>query len=112
MKTVLAVIVLLVVGFLRPASAWNIPGHMLSAAIAYQVLTQESQSSRSMSRSRWDTPPSKLPFDVYGHLMEKVNVKSANRLAMTVFGEDRGGSSSETVADSEKRESGSRNLLN
>jgi len=26
----------------RPASAWNIPGHMLSAAIAYQVLRQEN----------------------------------------------------------------------
>jgi hypothetical protein len=25
-----------------PVSAWNIPGHMLSAAIAYQVLQQES----------------------------------------------------------------------
>jgi S1/P1 Nuclease len=25
-----------------PASAWNIPGHMLSAAIAYQVLSQEN----------------------------------------------------------------------
>jgi hypothetical protein len=25
-----------------PASAWNIPGHMLSAAIAYQVLRQEN----------------------------------------------------------------------
>jgi hypothetical protein len=25
-----------------PASAWNIPGHMLSAIIAYQVLSQES----------------------------------------------------------------------
>jgi S1/P1 Nuclease len=25
-----------------PASAWNIPGHTLSAAIAYQVLTQEN----------------------------------------------------------------------
>jgi hypothetical protein len=24
------------------ASAWNIPGHMLSAAIAYQVLRQEN----------------------------------------------------------------------
>ncbi len=28
-----------------PASAWNIPGHMLSAAIAYQVLQQESSQS-------------------------------------------------------------------
>jgi hypothetical protein len=25
-----------------PALGWNIPGHMLSAAIAYQVLPQES----------------------------------------------------------------------
>ena len=25
-----------------PASAWNIPGHMLSAAITYQVLNQEN----------------------------------------------------------------------
>jgi hypothetical protein len=25
-----------------PASAWNIPGHMLSAAFAYQVLRQEN----------------------------------------------------------------------
>jgi hypothetical protein len=28
-----------------PASAWNIPGHMLSAAIAYQVVQQESPES-------------------------------------------------------------------
>jgi hypothetical protein len=25
-----------------PASAWNIPGHMLSGAIAYQILQQEN----------------------------------------------------------------------
>jgi hypothetical protein len=28
-----------------PASAWNIPGHMLSAAIAYEVLQQESRQT-------------------------------------------------------------------
>jgi hypothetical protein len=28
-----------------PASAWNIPGHMLSAAIAYQVLQQANPST-------------------------------------------------------------------
>jgi hypothetical protein len=28
-----------------PASAWNIPGHMLSSAIAYQVLRHESPQS-------------------------------------------------------------------
>jgi hypothetical protein len=27
---------------LPPALAWNIPGHMLSAAVAYQILGQES----------------------------------------------------------------------
>jgi hypothetical protein len=26
----------------RPASAWNIPGHMLSGIIGYQVLQQEN----------------------------------------------------------------------
>jgi hypothetical protein len=25
-----------------PASAWNIPGHMLSAAVTYQILLQEN----------------------------------------------------------------------
>src|SRR5262249_16774664 len=28
-----------------PTSAWNIPGHMLSAAIAYQVLQQENPTT-------------------------------------------------------------------
>jgi hypothetical protein len=28
-----------------PVSAWNIPGHMLSAAIAYQVLQQENPAT-------------------------------------------------------------------
>jgi len=36
-------VVLLTLAVLSPpASAWNIPGHMLSGAIAYQVLQQES----------------------------------------------------------------------
>jgi hypothetical protein len=30
---------------LPPALAWNIPGHMLSAAIAFQVLREESPKS-------------------------------------------------------------------
>jgi S1/P1 Nuclease len=38
-----ALLTMLIVSALPlPASAWNIPGHMLSAAIAYQVLQQES----------------------------------------------------------------------
>jgi hypothetical protein len=28
-----------------PASAWNIPAHMLSAAITYQILRQENHNS-------------------------------------------------------------------
>ena len=28
-----------------PANAWNIPGHMLSAAVAYQILQQENPST-------------------------------------------------------------------
>jgi len=41
--TLIASLVLLTVVVLPlPASAWNIPGHMLSGTIAYQVLRQES----------------------------------------------------------------------
>jgi asparagine N-glycosylation enzyme membrane subunit Stt3 len=39
----IASLVLLTLALLPlPALAWNIPGHMLSAAIAYQVLQQEN----------------------------------------------------------------------
>src|SRR5262249_6804831 len=41
--SLIASLVLLMLAVLpAPASAWNIPGHMLSAAIAYQVLQQEN----------------------------------------------------------------------
>jgi hypothetical protein len=42
MKTVLVLTALLVVASARPALTWNIPDHMLSAAIAHQILQQES----------------------------------------------------------------------
>jgi len=45
MKRLGAVAFLMIAAFtasLPPALAWNSPGHMLSAAIAYQVLRQES----------------------------------------------------------------------
>jgi hypothetical protein len=45
MKRLGAVVFLMIAAFtasLPPALAWNIPGHMLSAAIAYQVLQQEN----------------------------------------------------------------------
>ena len=41
--SLITLLVLLTLSVLAPsASAWNIPGHMLSGAIAYQVLQQES----------------------------------------------------------------------
>jgi hypothetical protein len=44
--SIVAFLVLLTLAALPlPASAWNIPGHMLSAAIAYQVRSQESPQS-------------------------------------------------------------------
>jgi hypothetical protein len=39
------VVVITVIALPIPASAWNIPGHMLSAAIAYQVLQQENPAA-------------------------------------------------------------------
>ena len=41
-RVLACVAVVTVTVLLMPASAWNIPGHMLSGAIAYQVLQQES----------------------------------------------------------------------
>jgi hypothetical protein len=44
--SLIASLVLLTLAVLPlPAKAWNIPGHMLSAAIAYQVLQQENPST-------------------------------------------------------------------
>src|SRR5215475_9077309 len=41
--SLITLLVLLTLAVLPPpASAWNIPGHMLSGAIAYQVLQQEN----------------------------------------------------------------------
>jgi S1/P1 Nuclease len=40
-----------------PASAWNIPGHMLSAAIVYQVLRQESPQSIEKAKALLEKHP-------------------------------------------------------
>jgi hypothetical protein len=47
----IAVLVFIMV-FEQPfrASAWNIPGHMLSTAIAYQMLNQENPATEDCSR--------------------------------------------------------------
>src|SRR5262249_59462803 len=41
-RVLACVAVIAVTVLARPASTWNIPGHMLSGAIAFQVLQQES----------------------------------------------------------------------
>src|SRR5215813_6424493 len=40
-----------------PASAWNLPGHMLSGAIAYQVLQQESAQTIDKMKAVLETHP-------------------------------------------------------
>jgi hypothetical protein len=42
MKLIASLVLLTLAVLPLPASAWNIPGHMLSGAIAYQVLQQEN----------------------------------------------------------------------
>jgi hypothetical protein len=40
-----------------PASAWNIPGHMLSAAITYQVLGQENPQTIDKGKALLELHP-------------------------------------------------------
>jgi len=40
-----------------PASAWNIPGNMLSAAIAFQILQQESPATIEKVKTVLEKPP-------------------------------------------------------
>jgi hypothetical protein len=47
----IASLVFLTLAVPLPASAWNIPGHMLSGAIAYQVLRQENPSTIEKTES-------------------------------------------------------------
>jgi S1/P1 Nuclease len=55
---VLACVVIITVTALPiPASAWNIPGHMLSGAIAYQVLQQENPHSIDKVRAVLEKHP-------------------------------------------------------
>ena len=39
------------------ASAWNIPSHMLSAAITYQILSQESPQSTQKVKAVFEKHP-------------------------------------------------------
>jgi hypothetical protein len=55
---ILACVVIITVAALPiPASAWNIPGHMLSAAIAYQILQQENPQTIEKVRALLEKHP-------------------------------------------------------
>jgi hypothetical protein len=51
------VVVITVTALPIPASAWNIPGHMLSAAIAYQVLRQENPTTIAKVKTVFEQHP-------------------------------------------------------
>ena len=73
MRRLKPIVVFLAFLLLRPfdALAWNIPGHMLSGAIAYQILQRENQAAIANVRSmleknrwyetRWKTQLERLP---------------------------------------------------
>jgi hypothetical protein len=52
-----ALVLLTLVVLPFPASAWNIPGHMLSAAIAYQVLQQENPATIEKAKAMLEKHP-------------------------------------------------------
>src|SRR5262245_64553136 len=56
--SLITLLVLLTLAVLAPpASAWNIPGHMLSGAIAYQVLQQESPQTIDKMKATLEKHP-------------------------------------------------------
>jgi hypothetical protein len=56
--SLIASLVLLMLAVLPPpASAWNIPGHMLSAAIAYQILQQENPQTIEKAKAVLEKHP-------------------------------------------------------
>jgi hypothetical protein len=56
--SVVAALVLFILSVLPlPASAWNIPGHMLHAAIVYQILQQENPESIQKIRAVLEKHP-------------------------------------------------------
>jgi hypothetical protein len=56
--SLIAVLVLLTLGLLpRPGFAWNIPGHMLSGIIAYQVLHQENPQTIEKAKAVLEKHP-------------------------------------------------------
>jgi len=57
MRLLASLVFLTLAAYPSPASAWNIPGHMLSAAIAYQVLQQENPQTIEKVKSVLEKHP-------------------------------------------------------
>jgi hypothetical protein len=51
MRPIAALVLLTLAGLPLPASAWNSPAHMLSAAITYQVLRREEPQDYRKGKS-------------------------------------------------------------
>jgi hypothetical protein len=56
-RLVVCVIIITVAALPIPANAWNIPAHMLSAAIAYQILQQENSQTIDKVKSVLENIP-------------------------------------------------------
>lgn len=57
MKTGVAVMALLLTAFSGRSWAWNIPGHMLSAMIAFQILEKEQPATIEKVKAALDPHP-------------------------------------------------------
>jgi S1/P1 Nuclease len=57
LKLVAAIILTVLSALPLPVRAWNIPGHMISGAIAYQILQRESPSAIGMIRAILEKHP-------------------------------------------------------
>src|SRR5689334_11062834 len=86
------IVVFLSIFVLRPfvAFAWNIPGHMLSGAIAYQILQQESprtipvvrsvQQNNPWYDSRWKAQLEKVPGDERAEMLFMLAARWADEI--------------------------------
>ena len=57
MRLIASLVLLTLAVLPLPASAWNIPGHMLSTAIAYQVLRQENPQTIDKAKAALEKHP-------------------------------------------------------
>lgn len=89
MRLVAFLVLLTLIVLPLPGWAWNIPGHMLSAAIAYQVLRQENLQSIEKAKSvlekhpwyvnQWQARLQDVPVADYDQMFVYAGVKMGRR---------------------------------